>query len=99
VRTVRKNRLLLHAGLMVLAWLVVWLVLRAIPIVALWLIARWRKDPWPEKLLLVAALAVIYAVVHFAGYSAEEKLNLSFVIFIVALLAPVIGRLTRERTK
>ena len=94
---VRRNQFFSCFLFVLLSLLILWIEFYAVPLAVIWLIVRWRKDTWPERIFYIAGLAVIFAVAHVSDESAHEKMDRSIVVFIVALLAPVVSRLTRKR--
>jgi 4-amino-4-deoxy-L-arabinose transferase-like glycosyltransferase len=94
-----RNQLLLLYVFLLLVLLVLWLEIYALPLVILWLIARWRKDSRPDRISMIVGFAAAYAIVYLFVGSVSEKVEWTIILIIVAALTPALNRFNFKRNE
>ena len=91
-----KKRLTQYLAGLLLVLLVLWLEYYALPLAAIWLIVRWRKESRIDRLLWVAVVAIALAITMIWAHAFEEKVKWTFIFIFMTMFQLILDRFLRK---
>lgn len=91
-----NKRLPLYLAGLLLVLLVLWLEYYALPLAAIWLVARLHRESWQDRIPWVAVVAIALAIAMIWAHTFEEKVKWTFIFIFMTLIQAIFDRFFRK---